>query len=381
MTTIRNKKIVIIGPAHPLRGGLAAFNERLARELLLQGNEVSIETFSFQYPGFMFPGKTQFADGPAPEGLHIRRSVHSMNPLNWLRTGANIRKQSPDIIIVAYWLPLMGPSLGTVVKQAKKGRKTQVIGLIHNLIPHEKRPGDVPFTRYFIKQCDSFITLSQEVLDDLKKITAQPAVFSPHPVYDSFGEAVPRAEAIKVLGLEDDKKYLLFFGFIRGYKGLDLLLAAMADPRIVARKDIRLVIAGEFYEDRKKYDDLITQYQLQDKLELATDFIPNEKVKYYFSAADLVVQPYHTATQSGISQMAYHFEKPMVVTNVGGLPEIVPDGKAGFVVAPEPAAIADGILRFFEQGPAPFAAFIREQKLRYSWANFVDALGNLPATQ
>ncbi|WP_295123057.1 glycosyltransferase [uncultured Chitinophaga sp.] len=381
MTTITNKKIVILGPAHPLRGGLAAFNERLAHELMLQGNEVSIETFSFQYPSFMFPGKTQFAEGAAPAGLRIRRSVHSMNPLNWLRIGAQLRKQAPDIIIVAFWLPLMGPSLGTVVKQAKKSGKTKVIGLIHNLIPHEKRPGDVPFTHYFVRQCDAFITLSQEVLDDLRRITQKPAIFSPHPVYDNFGDAVPRQEAIKALHLDAGKKYLLFFGFIRGYKGLDLLLEAMADARLRARNDVKLIIAGEFYEDRSKYDNLIAQHRLSDQLVLATDFIPNEQVKYYFSAADAIVQPYRTATQSGISQMAYHFEKPMVVTNVGGLPEIVPDGKAGYVVAPEPAAIADGILRLLDQGPASFSSFISEQKQRYSWRSFTLALGNLQDTQ
>ncbi|MCK7554616.1 glycosyltransferase [Chitinophaga sedimenti] len=378
---ITNKKIIILGPAHPLRGGLAAFNERLARELQQQGNEVRIETFSFQYPSFMFPGKTQYAEGPAPEGLHIRRSVHSMNPLNWILVGRRLRQEAPDLIIVAFWLPLMGPSLGTVVKQAKKNGKTRVVGLIHNLVPHEKRPGDVPFTRYFVQQCDAFITLSQEVLNDLRGMTNKPAVFSPHPVYDSFGDAVPKQAAMAALGLSSTYRYLLFFGFVRDYKGLDLLLQAMGDPRLTARQDVRLVVAGEFYEDRAPYEALVNQFQLKDKLVMANEFIPNEMVKYYFSAADIVVQPYRSATQSGISQMAYHFGKPMVVTNVGGLPEIVPDGKAGYVVAPEPAAIAEGILRLLEEGPDRFSDFVASQKQRYSWANFTEALGNLAAMQ
>jgi len=376
MTKLQHKKIVIIGPAHPLRGGLAAFNERLAHQLIAQGNEVSIHTFSFQYPGFMFPGKTQYADGPAPEGLHIRRTVHSMNPLNWLKTGRSIRKERPDLVIIAYWLPLMGPALGTIASIIRKNKHSQIIGLVHNLIPHEKRPGDKPFTRYFVNQCDAFITLSKEVLADIKKLTSKPVTYSPHPVYDSFGDPVPATVAKQHLGWDANKRYLLFFGFIRAYKGLDLLLEAFADRRIQAITNLELIVAGEFYEDRKKYEHLLT-----DQVKIFSDFIPNEEVKYYFSAADLIVQPYKTATQSGISQMAYHFEKPMLVTAVGGLPEIVPDGKAGYVVGLDAKSIADGILRFLAQPPDVFSSFIREQKQLYSWEHFADSLGSLTDTQ
>lgn len=368
----RPQKITIIGPAHPLRGGLAAFNERLALELQQQGHEVTIHTFSFQYPGFMFPGKTQYAGGPGPEGLRIKRSVHSMNPLNWLRTGKAIARERPDVVIVAFWLPMMAPSLGTVAKMIRKNGHSRIIGLVHNLIPHEKRPGDVPFTKYFIRQCHAFITLSREVEKDLCALTAAPVAFAPHPVYDSFGDAVPRQTALQHLKLDANNRYLLFFGFIRAYKGLDLLLEAFADPRLQAIDNLRLLVAGEFYEDKKKYEPLLGPRVL-----LVEDFIPNSEVKYYFSAADLVVQPYRTATQSGISQMAYHFEKPMLVTNVGGLPEIVPDGKAGYVTDTTPKAIADGILRFLEQAPGVFSNFIREQKQLYSWKHFTDVLGSL----
>ncbi|RPE05924.1 glycosyltransferase [Chitinophaga lutea] len=369
---IRNQKIIILGPAHPLRGGLAAFNERLAEQLTAQGNDVEIHTFSFQYPAFMFPGKTQYATGPAPANLRIKRSVHSMNPLNWFRTGRAIAKQRPDIVIVAFWLPLMAPSLGTIAKMIRKNGHSRIIGLVHNLIPHEKRPGDVPFTRYFVRQCDAFITLSREVENDLKQFTKAPVAFAPHPVYDSFGDPVPQETARKHLGLHPQHRYLLFFGFIRAYKGLDLLLEAFADPRLQAMDNLHLLVAGEFYEDKKKYEPLLTP-----RVQLIEDFIPNEEVKYYFSAADLVVQPYRTATQSGISQMAYHFEKPMLVTNVGGLPEIVPDGKAGYVTEPSPKAIADGILRFLDQPSGVFSNFIREQKQLYSWDHFTDTLGSL----
>lgn len=376
MTKLHNKKIVIIGPAHPLRGGLASFNERLAQQLTDQGNEVSIHTFSFQYPNFMFPGKTQYADGPAPDGLHIQRTIHSMNPLNWLKTGRKIRKERPDIVIIAYWLPIMAPSLGSIANIIRKNKHSQIIGLVHNLIPHEKRPGDKPFTRYFVNQCDAFITLSKEVLADVQQLTDKPVVYSPHPVYDNFGDAVLPTVAKQHLGWDANNRYLLFFGFIRAYKGLDLLLEAFADPRIQAIQNLQLVVAGEFYEDRKKYEPLITE-----KVKVFSDFIPNEEVKYYFSAADLIVQPYRTATQSGISQMAYHFEKPMLVTAVGGLPEIVPDGKAGYVVELDATAIADGILRFLAQPADVFSSFIREQKQLYSWEHFADSLGSLTGTQ
>ncbi len=377
MTSLRNKKIVILGPAHPLRGGLAAFNERLALQLIAQGNDVTIHTFSFQYPGFMFPGKTQYAEGPAPAELLIRRSIHSMNPLNWRKTGKMLRKEQPDIVIAAFWLPIMAMSLGSIVRSIRKNGHTRIIGLVHNLFPHEKRFGDAALTRFFVRQCDAFITLSEEVKKDIGTLTRKPVAYAPHPVYDSFGEPVAQEIARKWLGWDGQNKHLLFFGFIRAYKGLDLLLEAFSDERIRQIPHLKLVVAGEFYEDRKKYEPWLKD----DRLILHSDFIPNEAVKYYFSAADLVVQPYHTATQSGISQMAYHFEKPMLVTAVGGLPEIVPDGKAGYVVPPEPKAIADGILRFLSQPPDVFRNFIREQKKLYSWEHFTAILASLADAQ
>lgn len=377
MTALQHKKIVIIGPAHPLRGGLAAFNERLARELIAQGNNVSLHTFSYQYPGFLFPGKTQYADSPAPADLHISRTVHSLNPLNWRKTGKAIAREKPDIVIIAYWLPFMAPSLGSIARFIRKNGTTKIIGLVHNLFPHEKRPGDAILTGYFVKQCHAFITLSREVEADIRKLTHKPVVYAPHPVYDHFGDAVPTLSAKQHLAWDANKKHLLFFGFIRRYKGLDLLLEALADERIKAIKNLELVVAGEFYEDKQQYTAMISRLGLQDRVKIYSDFIPDNEVKYYFSAADLVVQPYRTATQSGISQMAYHFEKPMLVTAVGGLPEIVPDGKAGYVAAPQPDAIADNILRFLAQPEGVFTTFIREQKALYSWAYFTSRLGTV----
>ncbi len=343
-------KIIIIGSAWPLRGGLAAYNERLATEFKRMGHETEIETFSLQYPNFLFPGKTQYADWPAPGDLVIRASVNSVNPFNWIRNGRRLRKTKPDLIVIKYWLPFMGPALGTISRIARKNKKTRVVTIFDNIIPHEKRPGDKLFTRYYIKGSDAFVAMSDSVLEDTYKFDQnKPRAFCPHPIFDNFGPALPKEEAKKRLNLEMGSHYILFFGFIRDYKGLDLLLDAFADSRFRGR-NIRLLIAGEFYSDPGCYMDQIKKYRLEDEIVLKSDFIPDEEVKAYFSAADLVVQPYKSATQSGISQIAYHFEKPMIVTRVGGLPEIVPDGKVGFVTDPEPDKIADAILRFYDEG-------------------------------
>jgi len=369
-------KIAILGSAHPLRGGLAAFNERLAYQLQQQGHQVVIYSFSLQYPSFLFPGKTQFTDEPAPSGLKIRTIVNSVNPLNWLTVGAQMNKEKYDLIIVKYWLPFMGPAFGTILRRAKKNRHTRIVCVVDNIIPHEKRPGDESFTKYFIKTVDAFVTMSKDVLKDVKTFTNKPAYFTPHPVYDNYNEAVSKQAACEKLQLDPAKKYILFFGFIREYKGLDWLLEAMADPRII-QAGIELIAAGEYYnkEVEANNNKIIEQHQLQSRVHLKTDFIPNSEVRYYFSAADLVVQPYKHATQSGITQIAFHFEKPMVVTNVGGLAEVVPDGKVGFVAEPNPSSIADAILKFYEPGSIPdLHSNILDEKKKYTWHTFTDVM-------
>lgn len=368
-------KIAIIGSAHPLRGGLATFNERLATELQEEGHEVIMYSFSLQYPNFLFPGKTQFTDEPAPGHLHIRTIINSINPFSWLSAGREIRRFAPDLILIKYWLPFMGPAFGTVLRIAKKQQHTRVVCIVDNIIPHEKRPGDKQFTAYFIKPVDGFVTMSREVLKDTQSLTKKPAIFQPHPLYDNFGPALSKEAARRKLNLPPGK-YLLFFGFIRKYKGLDILLEAMADERL-KQQDIRLIIAGEYYEGKEACEAIIAQQNLADRVFAFTDFIPNEAVRDYFSAADLVVQPYRSATQSGITQIAYHFEKPMVVTNVGGLPEVVPDGKTGFVTGPEPRAIADAIIRFYEEGIPDLEIHLKEEKKKYSWAEFVRGIFEL----
>ncbi|MGN6294126.1 MAG: glycosyltransferase [Chitinophagaceae bacterium] len=370
-------KIVIIGPAHPLRGGLATFNQRLAKEFNHQGHDCSIYSFSLQYPEFLFPGTTQYSDEPAPAGLSIHSAINSVNPLNWLKVGRQLKKLKPDIIVVRYWLPLMGPALGTILRRVRKNGHTRIVCIADNVIPHEKRPGDTPFTRYFLKSCDAFITMSEKVMQDLRRFErTKPAQLVEHPLYDNFGPIISRPAAREKLGLPVTGKLILFFGFIRKYKGLDLLLEAMADKDIKAA-GIQLLVAGEFYEDEKPYQELIAKLGIEQQLILRTNFIPDSEVQYYLCAADAVIQPYRNATQSGVTPLAYHFEKPMVVTNVGGLPRLVPNEKAGLVVEPDPGSIAQGILRFYQLGEDYFIPHLRNEKQKYSWANLTAVIFKL----
>src|SRR3989339_1469849 len=372
------KRIVILGTAYPFRGGLAVYNERLAKALNEEGHEVTIMTFSLQYPSFLFPGKSQYLDGKAPEGLDIYRKVNSINPVNWLVTGNMIRKEKPDILIFKYWLPFMAPCFGTIARLARKNKHTKVISILDNIIPHEKRPGDRMFSRYFSKSVDAFVAMSKRVLNDLDQFdTQKPRAFCPHPLYDNFGPKVDRETALEKLQLSRNFQHVLFFGLIRDYKGLDWLLEAFADPRLRNYK-VKLIVAGEFYSDKEKYTRLIEQYQLKEYIELHNRFIPDPEVGWYFAAADLIAQPYKSATQSGVTQIGYHFEKPMLVTNVGGLSEIIPDQKVGYVVEPNPKAIADKLVDFFENRRSQeFVANLVEEKKKYAWSTMTGTIFEL----
>lgn len=368
-------KIIILGPAHPFRsGGITSFNERLASAFIKEGHSCDIWSFTLQYPSFLFPGKTQYSTAPPPQGITIIPKVNSINPFNWLKVGKELSAAKPDIVVVRFWLPFMGPALGTILRKVKKNRHTKVIAITDNVIPHEKRPGDKPFTKYFLKSCDAFITMSDKVLNDLRQFeSTKPARLVMHPLYDNFGQPVSKAEARAKLGLDANARILLFFGFIRKYKGLDLLLEAMADEK-VRGQNIQLLVAGEFYEDEKPYQEKIDELGIRDRLLLRTGFIPDEEVRYFLCCADVVVQPYRNATQSGVTPLAYHFEKPMIVTNVGGLPALVPDGKAGLVCEPEAASIANAITRFYELGADYFIPHLRTEKLKYSWDKLVNSI-------
>jgi glycosyltransferase involved in cell wall biosynthesis len=375
---VPSQKIIIIGPAHPLRGGLATFNERLAKQFSSEGADCSIWTFSLQYPGFLFPGKSQFSNEPAPAGIDIHTRINSVNPLNWISVGNELKKIKPDIIVVRYWIPLMGPCLGTILRIVKKNKHTKVICIADNIVPHEKRIGDQPFTKYFIKSIDAFITMSEKVMSDLRLFTqSKPALLVTHPLYDNFGEKISRQQARQQLGIDINEKVILFFGFIRKYKGLDLLLEAMS---IIKKQDIhdyKLLIAGEFYEDPKMYEEQIRELGIADQLILKTNFIADSEVKYYLCAADLVIQPYRNATQSGVTPLAYHFEIPMIVTNVGGLPSMVPHEKAGLVTEPDPVSIANSIRAYFDRGEARFLPGLLEEKKKFSWEKMTESIRQL----
>ena len=371
-------KIAIIGPAYPFRGGIAAFSERLAKEMQVEGHEVTIYTFTLQYPSFLFPGKTQYSEDPAPQNLKIIQGINSVNPLSWWQVGNQIRKENFDLVIPMFWLPFMGASFGTILNIIKKNKRTKILSLVHNLIPHESRIGDPQLTQYFTNQTDAFIVLTKSVLDDVNQFSPnKPKAVSPHPIYDSFGEIANKTIAQQKISIPPQEKLILFFGLIRDYKGLDLLIDAMADQRI---KDlgIKLMIAGEYYSNKEKYINQIKTLQLQDDIFISDRFIPDSEVANYFNACDLVVQPYRTATQSGVTQIAYHFDKPMIVTRVGGLEEMCPDGKVGYVVEPQPNAIADGIIRFFKDTDrTKMKTEILEQKKKYSWKILVDNIFQL----
>jgi glycosyltransferase involved in cell wall biosynthesis len=365
-------KIVSIGPAFPLRGGIANFNLALTREFYRSGHSVEIISFSYQYPRFLFPGKTQFEEGQVPRDIKISSLISSVNPFSWFKTARYIRNLNPDLVVIHYWMPFMAISMGKILRIVKKREQIRAIAVTHNIIPHEKHIGWKSLTRYFLKSCDGFITMSSTVSDALAAFRPKtPSSCIPHPIYNIFGERVSRKTAADLLGLPPTMNYLLFFGLIRKYKGLDLLLKAM--PYIVQQiKDIKLIIAGEFYSDKEEYFTLMNELQIIKHVHIVNRFISSEDVKYFFSLADLVVQPYISATQSGITQIAYHFEVPMVVTDVGGLAELVPDGKAGYVVPADYKQVAKAVIDFFEFNRAgQFRDGLKEEKKKYTWDNMV----------
>ena len=368
--------ICSLGPAHPYRGGLASFSDRLAQQFITEGHTVEILTFSLQYPGFLFPGKTQYTDGPAPEGVKINRRVNSVNPFNWIATGLKIKKERPDILLIRYWLPFMAPCFGTIARIAGANRHTRVISIFDNVIPHEKRPGDKILTGFFAGSIDGAIVMSQTVSDDLKTFRKNiPVKLSPHPLFDNTSPSVDRRSALSQLKLDGDNSYLLFFGFIRAYKGLDLLIHAFSDIRLRNRK-LKLIVAGEFYEDDAPYRELIRKYDIEDDIIFFDHFIKDSEVPLFFSVADIVVQPYKSATQSGVTQIAFHFEKPMLVTDVGGLREIVPEGRCGYVVKPEAREITEAIIDYYDNDrKAFFTDGVRQEKVKFSWPRSLPRTG------
>ena len=362
-------RIVILGTAWPFRGGLAAFNERLAKQFVQDGHEVEVVTFTLQYPSFLFPGKTQYSSEVAPDGLKIVREINSCNPLNWIKVGKRLKREAPDLLISCYWMAFFAPCYGMIQQIVRRNGKTRCIGLVHNMIPHEPSVLDKCLAPFYVKQTDGFVALSDSVVQDIASLDREqkPKTFSPHPVYDHYGKKMDRKDACVALGLDDRKRYMLFFGLVRAYKGLDLLLDAFAKVKDEL-KDLQLVVAGEFYEDEDKYLAQIEANGLKDRVVVKNEFVADADLRKYFGVADLIVQPYRTATQSGVTQVAFHFEKPCLVTNVGGLGEIIHHRKMGYAVDPEVDAIANNMLDYYQNDrQEAFTKYLVKEKELYGW--------------
>ncbi len=370
-------RIIIVGPAYPYRGGIAHYTGSLYKSFLNRGHEVKIFNFKRLYPKSLFPGKTQFETSPQSEEIASERIIDSINPINWLIAGAKILKEKPDAVIFKYWLPFFAPCYGVISLIIKIFSNSKIIFICHNITPHEKFPLGNALTKFAFSFVDYFIVQSDAVEKDLLKIKPKAKykkIF--HPTYEIFGEAIDKNEARKILGIRPDEKVLLFFGYIRPYKGLDLLLSAM--KYVLSKFPVKLLVVGEFYEDPERYYKIIEEDGISDFVIFKSEYVPNEEVKIYFSASDIVILPYISATQSGIVQLAYNFNKPVIVTNVGGLPEVVSDGRTGFVVEKTPEKLSQAIVKFFDEKLGEFfARNIDEEKRKYTWDNLVIAIENI----
>ncbi len=372
-----SRHIVLVGPAPPYRGGIAHFTEATARGLEARGHRVEVVTFSRQYPELLFPGKTQYAPGAA-SGAHVppasagagsahvpaARLVDSVNPLTWWRAGRHVARRRPDAVLFQHWMPFFGPAFGTMSRVVRRCSEARVLAVVHNALPHERHVGDRLLSRYFFSACDGFVVMSEAVGRDLRGLHVRaPVRRAEHPVYERFGVAPARDEARRRLGLPPEAHVLLFFGLVREYKGLRTLIEAL--PHVLEKlPHVHVVVAGEFYDDPAPYHALIRRHGLEEHVLLHNRYVPDAEVPHYFAAADVVVQPYRRATQSGVAQVAYHFEAPLIVTDVGGLAEVVPHGRAGLVVPPDdPPALAAAVIRYFEEDlRAPLAAGMKRLK-------------------
>ncbi len=377
-----SEKIIIISPAFPYRGGIAATTDRLAKEYTNRGEEVEIWTYKMLYPKVIFPGKSQYLDltkHKAPEGITIHRKISSVNPFNWIKVGRQLKKANAKKVIIRYWLPFLGPCLGSIVRFAKNS-KTKFVGLIDNVSPHESRFGDKSLSKYFYKKLDGFLVMSKKGIQELQdkfqiknKIT-----YSPHPLFDIYGKPMDKTEACAQLSLDPNLNYILSFGLVRKYKGVDLLIKAFKDFSAI-HPNHRLLIVGECYDDWSNYQTVIDELNLNEKIIRFDLFIPDNEVKFYFSAADFLALTYRTATQSGVTQIAYSMELPILVTNVGDLATMVKDGIVGRVVPPgNNDAIIDAMAQM--STPNQLEAYkkgITLEKKRFEWSVLCDNLDQL----
>lgn len=369
-------KIAFLSPFYPYRGGIAQFSDSLYLSLQKQ-NEVKAYTFTRQYPQFLFPGKTQYvSDTDVNRGIDAERVLDSVNPLTFRKTAERISKFFPDVVLISYWMPFFAFSLGRVARILRKiSPRAKIVSIMHNVIPHEKRPGDDLLTKFYLKQNSGFIVLNEKSKDDLLKFNPYTKyIVFPHPLYDHYGAKIPKSEARGMLGVPGDKKVMLFFGLIREYKGLDLLLEALAK----LDDSYFLIIAGEVYGSFNNCNEIIRKHSLGRRILLRTNFIPENEIASYFSAADVCMLPYRSGTQSGIEGISYHFGLPVIVTDVGGLKETAFKYKTGLIVShPEVKLIKEAVLKYFESDlPVRdlFETNIAEFKKSYSWDRFSDAL-------
>lgn len=368
-------KITILSTAYPLRGGIAHFVGLLYKELK-KNNEVNVITFKRQYPSILFPGKSQLESNDNTERIDSDVIVDSINPFNWKRVGKKIKTEKPDLLIYKYWMPFFAPCFGWISRLAKRNNHTKVLVICDNVIPHERKPFDKLLTKFFFNAVDYFIVLSESVKQDLLELyPASKYKLLPHPVYSNFGNPVDKEEAKHKLGI-DAKKLILFFGFIRDYKGLDVLLKSMP---LIKDKDIKLIVAGEFYSNKEKYFTLINELKINSQVFMFNEFIATDEVKYFFSAVDAVILPYKDATQSGIVQIAVNFARPVIATNVGGLAEVIEDGKTGYIIEKEnPDKLAKAITKFYNAANEKvLAENMKSLKEKYSWQSFADGIFEL----
>ncbi len=373
-------KIFIIGPAYPLRGGLATFDELMCSAFIKAGYDCSIISYSMLYPNFLFPGTSQYEKpnplNPPSYSFKIYNLINTLNPISWVKTYLFIKKQKADFVVFRFWIPFLSPSLGTIARLLNKSKIATLV-ITDNIYPHEKRLGDKALVKYFIKNIKGFITMSNAVMQDLNTITnLKTKIQLLHPLYTSFGDKISKQEAREKLQLIQSEQIVLFFGIIRQYKGLDLLIDAFNNLK--QHTNIKLLVVGECYHDINIYKNQIKQLQLEQTVTIIDKFISTDEVKYYFSATNLLALPYKSATQSGVTQIAFHFETPTLVTNVGGLKEVIPHNKAGYVVSPNSKEISDAILDYFHNNKElEFIKEMHKEKQKYSWDIFVNEVLNL----
>lgn len=348
------------------------------RGLQARGYAVEGITFSRQYPALLFPGKTQYETDEMVNPVAARRLLDTINPVSWYRTAGHVIRSAPDAVIFQYWMSFFAPSYTVIARRARKAG-VKVLAVVHNALPHERRPGDLMLSRRFFRDVQGCIVMSDAVAQDLRRLgVAAPIQQIAHPVYDLFGSAVSQSDARAYLDLPPERPVLLFFGFVRRYKGLHVLLEAM--PHVIeALPEVCLVVAGEFYEDEASHRKLVAQHGLEEHVCFHSHYIPKVEVSRYFCAADVVVQPYVSATQSGVAQVAFHYDKPVIVTDVGGLAEVVPHERAGLVVPPEdPRALAAAVVRFFNEEMADdLTEGVRHEKHKFSWDRLYEAVEDL----